>query len=120
MGRVQNAFVPKACKDGRNGWFADLAPLACAVLGNQIDKCLQLFDHHDLEQLLSGVQEMLAEAVVDPAAHRFELGLQELGHAREAAAASGSCLGAGFQLAKSRDLLLAYGCTDFALADVIA
>ena len=94
MGLVQNALVPEARQDRRDGGLADLTTVPAAVRGDQVAECLDLLDHHDLIELLAAVREVLAEPIVDSSAHRLELRLEQLGHARQAAAAAGAGLGA--------------------------
>ena len=98
VGWVEDALVPEARQDRRDGRLADLAAVPAAVRGDQGVERLDLLDHHDLIELLAAVREVLAEPVVDPSAHRLELRLEQVGDARQAAAAAGAGLGARLDL----------------------
>ena len=95
-------------------------PWPVAVRGDQGVERLDPLDLGDLEELLAAVREVLAKVVVDRLADRLELGLEQVGHLRQAAAAAGAGLGARLDLGDRGEPLGADCVADLALADVVA
>ncbi len=95
-------------------------PWPLAVRGDQGVERLDPLDHRDLVELLAAVREVLAEPVVDPGARRLELGLEQVGDARQAAAAAGAGLRARLDLRDGGQLPVADRLADLTLADVVA
>src|SRR5207247_7775041 len=72
--------------DGRP---ADLAPTAGAAAGEDGVEALEPVDLHDLEELLAGVREVLAEVTDDGPSRLRERRVEELLHERRTPAAAG-------------------------------
>ena len=93
-------------------------PAPCCAISSS--KVVMSLDRDDLEQLLARAGEVLAEVVVDLLAAAFELGLEEVGDQRHAAAAAGAGLGAALISPTSVQPFSAMARADRALGDVVA
>jgi len=93
--------------------------LATSGMANLSIKDLRL-DFDDLEQLLPGIGEVLAQMVLERDAGPRHLGLEEIRHYRQTAAAAGAGLRARLDLGHRLEALLADGHADRRLADVVA
>ena len=74
-------------------------PVPCAA--STSENVLEAVDPHDVEQLLAGVGEVLAQVVLDLDAGLLQLVVQQLGGQGDAAAAAGAGLGGGLERAHS-------------------
>ena len=119
-GMIENVLVPEAGEDGSHGRFADLASMPSAVALHKLVERADLLDLDDLEKLLPGVGEMLAEVIIHLAAGRLQFGMQKLGHQREASAAAGAGLSGRLDLPHGVELSFANRAADLPFADVVA
>ncbi|RUS35119.1 hypothetical protein BC938DRAFT_475707 [Jimgerdemannia flammicorona] len=84
-------FAKKRSFDGRHGWLADFAPDDVTIFPSylhDLGKRLELLELNDLKQFSARVLEMMANVVLHGDAHRFHLGLEDLGYLRNASATS--------------------------------
>ena len=119
-GVVHHVLVPEAGQDRRDGRLADLAAVPLAVAADQLGERLDPLDLDDLKEFLARVGEMLAEVIDHFLAQRRQLGLEQVGHQRQAAAAAGAGPGAVLDLGQRRQAAVADGLAHLELADVVA
>ena len=65
--------------------------MTAPVVADQFVKCLDLLDLNDVEKVLPGVLEVLAEIRLNALAHGLEFGVEQARYQRQAAAATGAC-----------------------------
>src|SRR5690606_14733056 len=112
--------VPAGGEDRAHRRLADVAAdMAAAVPGQQLLEALDAFHADEVIELLAGVGEVFAQALVDFHAAGAQLVLDHLLEQRGAAAAAGGGLGAGLD---PGDVAAAAvdGRADRPLADVVA
>ena len=81
---------------------------------------LMLLDLDDLEQFLARAGKVFAQRVADLLAGRLDLGLEQIGHERQAAAATSAGPRARLDFVDRAQILFADGRTNLFLADVVA
>ncbi|MNF78705.1 hypothetical protein D3C84_608980 [compost metagenome] len=118
--RVGDRLVPAGGEDRADRRLADVATgVAAAVLGQQFLEADHPLHPHDGIQLLTGVGEVLAEALVDGDATSGQLAVEYQLEQRAAAAAAGGRLGLRLEFAEVGDAGLDLA-AHRALADVVA
>ena len=100
--------------------LADLAAVPAAVAGEHLVERLELLGLDDREQLGARVRKVLAQMIDDRLAGRLQLGFEQVGDQRHAAAAAGAGLGAALERVERVELAVANRRADRALADVVA
>ena len=117
---VEHVLVPGRGEDRGHRGLADLAARAAAVPGEQRVEGAEPVHADEVEELLPGVREVLAEVVGDRLAGPLHLPGEQLAEQRHAGAAAGAGGGGGLDRPDRGQLLLADGLADDALGHVVA
>ena len=120
VGRVEHVLVPQRGQHRRHRRAADLATPAPPPARDELVEGAYPADPDDVEELLAGEREVLAEALVDGDARLLQLVVEDRRAQRDAAAAAGAGLGGGLHLADRGEAAVVDGGADRALGHVVA